>query len=292
MPISDQLQSTLQQVSDQVPMWFDVLLGFAGLWGLFLLLFGRRILRPSLAMTGLIAGSIAAGILGRQFVSGNEVVIFVIVGGVVGVLIGWLTYRLWMAVLLALMLALAVPWGVLAWYGAPPSPIEQRLQTMRDPNLGRDIIDAEAIGDSFAAEPPDDPANERIIDRSADADPNNGVIDRAARAGRNLWNELTEWWTQQVSPSVRWSAMTAAVIVAIGGFVVGLVMPELAASLATSLVGAVFVLGSVMRLSGRYMPAVDEWLPDGPRGVLLVAAALTLVGTLLQWTVLRRRSSD
>ncbi len=288
MPISQPLQDSLEQISQQAPLWLDVIVGFAGLWGVFLLLFGRRLVKPSLAMTGLLIGALAAGLIGRQFVTGNQVLIFVIGGGVVGMLVAWVMYRFWMAVILAAMLALAVPWGVLAWHGAPPSPIEQRVNQVKDPNFARNLVDANAIADRFSIEV-DDNGGPRIVEGSDEGEQGDNLLDRAGQAASDLGSELIDWWNHEVSSTVRWTAMTAAAIVLIAGFVVGLIMPELAASLATSLVGTAFVVVALSRLGGQYVPVVERWLPEGPRGLLLVMAAITAVGTLLQWTVLRPR---
>ncbi len=268
-------------------MWLDVIVALAGLWGVFLLLFGRRILRPSVAMTGLVLSALTAGLVGRQFFTGETVIVCVVVGGIIGVLVAWATYRLWMALLLAVMLALVVPWGVLAWHGAPPSPIEQRLGAVGDPDLGQRIADPSALGDHFAAAPPpsdgaapgDEPSQPTLMERAGDA---------ADELGR----ELRDWWINDVSAATRWTAMTATAAFAVGGFVVGLIVPELAAALATSLVGAGLILASVMRLTGRYATGLEEWMPAGPRMLLIVLGAMTVVGAVLQWTVLRRRGED
>jgi hypothetical protein len=237
-------------------------------------------------MTGLILGALGAGLAGRQLLEGNAVMVAIVIGGIVGLAIGWVTYRLWMAVLLAAMLGLAVPWGVLAWHGAPPSPIEQRIESMRDGNDVRNQVRELADAQSFTGGLGE--AGDDRLDNGNEP----GVFDRAGEAAGNLWGELRAWWVEDVDAGVRWTAMTAAAVVTVTGFVIGLILPELAASLATSLVGAALVMAAVVRLSGRYVGAVEQWIPAGPRGLLIGMGAMVVVGTLVQWTILRKRGES
>jgi hypothetical protein len=101
---------------------------------------------------------------------------------------------------------------------------------------------------------------------------------------------MRKWWAEDLDPAVRWSVMAAAAVVAVGGLVVGLVLPNLGAALAAALVGSILIGGVALRLTGRYLESVHEWLPSSPRRALIALGVMTVIGTLIQWTVTARRT--
>ena len=259
-----------------MPMWLDILIGAAALWGIFMWLFGRRLVRPSMAMTGLIIGAIVGGLVGRTFFAGNGVIIPIIVGGAVMALVIWATYRLWVAIMLAVMLAACTPWGVLAWKGEPFPQAQQSIkQAMHDAaQEAREAVTSER--------------SEASSDESSDED----LMTKLRSALDETWQALVEWWKNDLEGGTRTLIIIGSAAMAITGFLVGLVLPEFAASLAASLVGSCFVIFSVLRLTAEYAGKLHEYLPTTPRGVLLSVGIMTIIGALIQWTVLGRRADN
>ncbi|MFA7235357.1 MAG: hypothetical protein WC058_00715 [Phycisphaeraceae bacterium] len=281
MPISDDLRGMLEQISGQVPVWLDAAVAMAGIWGVFLWLFGGRIIKPSLAMSGLIAGALIGALVGRDLGGPEKVAIAVIVGGVIGAVIVWATYRVWVALLLATVLGLVAPWAVLAWHGQGGPELKQSIK-----EEVKGI--AEKGGEALAA----DSAN---ADESAEGTANHAaagkeLFDRMVEAVKRLTGELRDWWEQSVSASLRWSALAGGLMMAIAGLMLGLLMPELGASVVASISGATLMTAAALRLGGRYVPSMSEWLPDSPRRLLIALAVLAAVGALIQWTILRRKA--
>lgn len=298
MPISNEFANQFEQLSAALPVWFDILIGIAGLWGVFLWLFGRRIIRPTVTMAGLAGGAILAGAIGRTMTDGNAVIVFVIVGAIVGALATWMLFRIWMALLLAATLAAIAPWAVIAWEGVtpPPDPTADLKSTARDIiedgveqlNGGADD-EAEADGDlpSFLPRIFGNP-DEAEADEPPDEQP--GLARRLNDAAQAGWNNLKTWWHDDLSASARWLIVTAAAAMAISGLLIGLIFPNLGAAIVASLIGSGIVLSAVLRLGGKYLGDAADWLPGTPRGVLITVIAMTIAGALIQWTVLRPRA--
>ncbi|MHB1156508.1 MAG: hypothetical protein ACYC26_06680 [Phycisphaerales bacterium] len=281
MPISEDLRRMLEQISGQVPVWLDAAVAMAGIWGVFLWLFGRRIIKPSLAMSGLIAGALIGALVGRDLGGPEKVAIAVIVGGVIGAVIVWVTYRVWVALLLAMVLGLAAPWAVLAWHGQSGPALKQSIK-----EEVKGI--AEKGGEALAV----DSANtgESMEGTTNHAAARKELFDRMVEAVKRLTGELRDWWEQSVSASLRWSALAGGLMMAIAGLMLGLLMPELGASVVASISGAMLMTAAAARLGGRYVPSMSEWLPDSPRRLLIALVVLTAVGALIQWTILRRKA--
>jgi FtsH-binding integral membrane protein len=298
MPFGEQTRQTLDQVAAMMPIWLDVVIGFVVLWGIFLWLFGSRLLRPSLAMIGLIAAAILGGLFARDMGSNEKVAMVIVGAGVVGAMLVWVTFRLWIAVLLALTAGLIAPAFVLIIEGAaPPTEADQPLR-----EAGRDVVregmervgiddeDADgelraALDDAQADEAGDDPMAQTRADLQK-------LVNRAAEAAGQSWDELKRWWAEDIDAGVRWTATIVALMMAITGLIVGLIMPHFSAGLVTSFVGAALVIACVGRLLHRYVPAASDAWPQTPRTVMIVLAIATLVGGGLQWWNHRRAEKD
>ena len=297
MPVSEHFREQLEQLMAALPVWFDVLLGFAAIWGVFLWLFGRRIIRPSVTMFGLIAGAVACGIVGRRMGAGNSVVVFIIAGAVGGAIVTWLTFRIWMAALLAIMLASVAPWAVIAWEGieGPPNPIDDLKDTARQ--FIEDGVDELAPGSGELAPDGEDAApgnpfsrifNGGEADHDATDEQRPALLVRFADAARAGWENLRQWW-DELSGTAQALIFTASGVMALTGLLIGLIFPHLGASLAASLAGSAIVLSVVLRLGGKYL-STGDWLPSSPRAALIALGVLTIAGTLIQWTVLRPKA--
>lgn len=290
-----QIQGVAEQVRASLPMWLDFVLAFLGVWGIFLWLFGRRLVRPSMSMLGLVAGGLASGLIAREYTSGAVLAGWALGGGVAGGLLIWVTFRIWIGLTLAIMLGAATPWAVLAWEGAP-WPIEAG-QTLRDAaneaidNGTQQLMPGEHQGPADQQDPPkprDTDAGAADADAGADGGP--GVLDKLAALARDVTEDLRQWWAEDLDSSVRWLVTVVAGAVAVGGLTIGLLLPNLGASLAASLVGSALIGGVALRLTARYLEAAHDWLPSSPRAALITLAAMTIIGTVIQWTVTGRRT--
>lgn len=282
MPISGEFNQQLQQLADHIPVWLDVMIGFAGLWGLFMWLFGHRMIRPTVTITGLVAGAVIGGLIGRSMLEGNAAIMAAIGGGVVGAIATWMLFRIWMAVLLSVTLAAMAPWAVIAWEGVtpPPSPVTDLKETAKQ-MLDDGVEQLAADGKIIIGRPEND---EQAAEQNA------GLLRRFTEAAKAGWDNLRSWWTDELSGSARWLIITASAAMALGGLMVGLIFPNLAAATVASLIGASVLLSVVVRLGTKYLGEAGGWLPDSPRGALMVLIGMTVVGALIQWTILRPRA--
>lgn len=287
-----QIQGVAEQVRAALPMWLDVVLAFLGVWGVFLWLFGRRLVRPSITMLGLLAGGLAAGLIARSYTDGAVLAAWALGGGIAGGVLVWVTFRLWIGLALAIVLGAAAPWAVLAWEGAP-WPIEAG-QTIRDAANGAIDNGTQQLLPGEHEGPGDGDRGQRDDDHRADGDAaaagESGVFDKLAALTKDVASDLERWWNEDLGSSVRWLVMVVASVVAIGGLTIGLMLPNLGASLAAALVGSALMGGVALRLSGRYAEPVHEWLPSSPRSALIALGVMTIIGTLIQWTVTGRRT--
>jgi sugar phosphate permease len=73
---------------------------------------------------------------------------------------------------------------------------------------------------------------------------------------------------------------------------VGIALPQLAASVSTALLGVLLMMGGVVRLAGLMPESVAAWLPDTPRGTVVAVLGAAVIGALVQWTILRKRADS
>jgi len=292
----DQVRETASQLAASLPVWLDVGLAMLGLWGVFLWLFGRRLVRPTLAMLGLLSGGLTAGLIARQYADGATLAGWALGGGIAGGLFIWITFRIWIALALAVVLGAATPWAVLAWEGAP-WPVEAG-QSIRDAageaiDEGRERLGEHLPGGAGAEEETEAADGDGGSSGEGEGEEEReGVLAKLAALGGEVWGDLSRWWTEELDGAVRWSIVAGAAIVAVGGLIVGLILPNLGSSLAAALVGSVLVGGVVLRLTGRYLESVHDWLPSSPRGALIALVAATVIGTMIQWTLTGRRADS
>lgn len=286
MPISGEFNQHLQQLANHIPMWVDVMIGFAGLWGLFMWLFGHRMIRPTVTITGLVAGAVIGGLIGRSMLEGNAVVFAAIGGGVVGAIATWMLFRIWMAVLLAVTLAAMAPWAVIAWEGVtpPPSPVADLKETAKqilEDGMDNLAPNGESDGPIIFGRPEND---------EQAAEQNEGLAKRITEAAKAGWENLRTWWSDELSGSARWLIITASAAMALSGLMIGLIFPNLGAATVASLIGSIVLLSAAVRLGTKYLGDAGSWLPSSPRGMLIGLLAMTVVGALIQWTILRPRA--
>jgi hypothetical protein len=284
MPGADQIAELFNHLADVAPIGFDLLMGLVGVWGIFLWLFGRRIIRPSFAIAGLLGGA-ALGALASRGLNIPMLALATIGGAVLGALVLWVTSRVWTALLLAVVLAAAAPWAVLAWHNQSFPIAGQHLKDTAK-QLISDGVDS--LHNQSGAQGAQEGA---AVNNASTA--SQSASDFAAElldAFRQTGQQLADWWNNDLLPPTRWAILTVAAAMAFTGLLLGLVMPTLASSLIGSLSGSVLMLLAAFRIATRYLADVTDWLPHTPRLTLIILASVTLIGTILQWTILRPRA--
>ena len=227
-----------------------------------LLLLGAKLARVAVAAVGLVLGSVAATVLTAEHFPPAVTLGVVIGSGVAGFLLAILMFRVWMALSCAVILGLAVPMGCLAWTGAPP------LQERAGPETGEDQMIKINAPDTDQADPDFQQQIRRILEQ--------------------VRKDLAAHWKSLGAATHRTIFLTAALGCVIG-LITGLIFPYLAASIQTSLIGAALLTAcgtAMFRLNHIDLPGVLS----SSRGLLITVGLITLLGLMLQWTILRRRA--
>lgn len=287
----EQVQQTLTNLQEQLPMWMDVIAALVGFWGLLMWLFGRKLIKASVTVTGLVLGAALGALLFRwQNPELSHKWMYWSAGGaLIGAVAFYLLLRLWMAVTLALIVGLIAPVAFAAWQGTA----DDNAQQLGDA-IGQSIKEgADALAEG--AERIVGQAREGIggvIDPDGDTEPANErtLAERFDEVVRRLLDSIGQWWSGMDSAS-RWVMSALALMGAVIGLVVGLILPGVTSSLVTSLVGSGLMLITLHHLGGRYAESLAANLPDKPGAILLTLGAATVIGTFFQW-MFSRRSAD
>ena len=285
-PLAAQLEAwsaKWQELSQQVPVWGDVLIGLIGAYGILLWLFGRRLVRPTFTVTGMLAGLVVVAVIFRQQLSQLNVIPWLVLAAVGGGLVAWVLYRLWMALLLAAALAIAAPWSIAVWQATQPPDVAdqlaeqgQALVEQNVPNLG-DLIEL----------PAPDAGDEG---KSSEVSSSDTLADQIAEAIQQIIDQWRQWWAD-LGKGGQWTFASVGLGGVAVGLAVGLITPNFAAALLTSMLGAMLAIGAMLRLGGVYLPKVMESVPTEGRGLWVVAAAAVVVGVTVQW-IFHLRSAD
>ena len=285
-PLAAQLEawsSNWQELSQQVPVWGDVLIGLIGAYGILLWLFGRRLVRPTFTVAGMVAGLVVVAVILRQQLSQLNVIPWLVLAAVGGGLVAWVLYRLWMAILLAAALAIAAPWSVAVWQATPPPNVADQLAKQGQafveqnvPNLG-DLIEL----------PAGDADNDGT---SSEASSSDTLADQIAEAIEQIIDQWRQWWAD-LGKGGQWTFASVGLGGVAVGLAVGLITPNFAAALLTSMLGAMLAIGAILRLGSVYLPKAMEAVPTEGRWLWVVAAAAVVVGVTVQW-IFHLRSAD
>ncbi|MEM1027184.1 MAG: hypothetical protein AAGJ38_03790 [Planctomycetota bacterium] len=307
------------ELMQSMPAAWTVLLGLALVLGLVLWVFGGRLAEKGAMLTGFVLGGLGAAALAAGIVTGTVptesageavtpdssshglwVLAIAIGGALAGVLLAWLLFRFWMGATAAVLLAAVVPIVAMIWTGNPP-PMSS-IQGAQEVTL-----DAMGAGES-------DPEAQRLRDRALEElseveDPEAlSTKEKAALAAdalfdrdqfyadlQSVWrqqvDEVKVWW-QEMSPGARRFLMAGAGVGAVVGLLLGLILPGVAASLQTAMVGALLILFAGRTLMLKYVPGSEALLPGSWRGVLLTLGLITLLGVLIQWTLRKKKDDD
>ncbi|MEM9882209.1 MAG: hypothetical protein AAF800_04755 [Planctomycetota bacterium] len=322
---------TFAELMQAMPAAWTLLLGVGLLVGLVLWVFGGRLAQKGVMLTGFFAGGLGAAALAAGLTAnpgaaaelseatgqaveisggsgGGVWVLGIGIGGAIaGVLLAWLLFRFWMAATAGALLAAVVPLAALVWQGSGPAlTAVQETQDVTLEALGAGESDpaAEAIRRRLAgdAEPgeiagPPLPATHADAAEAGDPETAGGLFDRRRFVDglASVWarqvEEVKLWWSELPAGTRRF-LVAGAGVGGVVGVVLGLVLPGIAASLQSAMVGSVLLLACGRGLLLAYVPGVGGVLPDSWRGVLLTLGLITLLGVLIQWTLRKRQDDD
>lgn len=308
------------ELMQAMPAAWTAVLGVALVVGLVLWVFGGRLAKNGVMLTGFVAGGLGAATLAAGLSVGSDAVtageggastalsggngLWIlgtgIGGAIAGVLLAALLFRFWMAGVTAVLLAAVVPIAGMIWEGnGPPLPSIESAQSV--------TLDALGAGDSLP-EADQLRAAQEAGERGATADTPTDRFGAATEMADALFDqqkfidglsavwatqveEVKLWWSE-MEPGARRFLVAGAGAGALVGLVLGLVMPMVAASLQSAMIGSVLILFAGRTLLLKYVPGAGGVLPDNWRGVLLSLGLITVLGVLIQWTLRKKKSDD
>lgn len=278
--------------------------------GLVLWMMGKRIARTACAICGLVLGAIGGFVLARAMSDQGAMLLPLVIGGALaGALLAGLLFRVWIALSGAVLLALVAPAAVLVWQGTPVEPIapeQGSAETAEQPAEGEAVDLPTSITDAFRESMKGDlPFGTNETEQPAaetgaadDAEAADGadmaqVMEAAAEAARAWYEQqlalVSEWWSQ-LGSATRGTIYTTAAIGAGVGLLLGLLLPYVAASLESALVGSLLLLLAGRELTALHAPEAAAWFPQSPRMVVVWLGLITILGFAIQWTVFGRRA--
>ena len=226
--------------------------------GLVIWLLGGRLAKSGFSVFGLLGGGLGAYVISRQFGQDSTVMWWVMIGSIAGFGLGWGLVRVWTAIGCAFLLAILAPVLHLAGQGQPLPPM-LHTDTVRQ-------VQYESFQDNAVSH------DHQVI--------------RILRQKQRLFHA---WWSDLQGGF----KLTSAILFGVGGFVgliAGLMYPQPSAKVGSAAVGASVCLISLELLCERYTPSISSWFPQTSNIMLILLGLITMVGLLLQWTILKPKA--
>lgn len=256
------------------------------IWGVLLLLFGAKLLRPMIVLAALLTGVLIGVVVARTWVPQTPLWVAAAVGGVLGVVAGALLYR--PAVATASACVGAVVGALVAWTVIAGGALDSQP---RDTGHGLVAHSRETAITGDGAR-----SSAQLLDivttQPVDARETSGqspVAASAATVGDRILRDVSELFsrgatrvraafssTAQAYRTLLFGCIATGAVI---GFIAGLLATTTVARILTSCAGAgLTMLGAVPLLAlAGYAP-----LPPGPRAWLICMGAFALVGVVLQ----------
>lgn len=296
----ERLAATAAAGLDALPWGAHALAAAALIAGLIMWLSGRKFVRPLYALLFALLGA-AIGFAGPSAVGvSTDPYLGLGIGLLVGFLISAIVYRFTMALTLAGVAAVVAPMVA----AAAINIAEARAASDGFPNP--DTVVADLLGEG-----PEDESifgtNEPPITSGADAQPSEnsqdaGMLDgletaaveasiRIRRVALALWSDAIDRF--DAMPPLHRLLMLVALLAGAGaGFALGFSFPGKVAAIATAFVGAAVWLGGASWMATLMSVPPTRLGLATPLSWLLVWLAVSIAGTLIQWTALRPRADE
>lgn len=255
--------------------WMDAVSVWIAVCGLFIWLFGGKIVKPSLAFVGLLMGGGLIGLIGLSFFPTTPIALWFIGGAVVGAVAFFILHRLIMGLLIGLTMALVLPVGVSLMQ-------EQSMPDFTAPIQEIGIQVREKLSEGVRKS---ESTNIAAIAYSDLKDIIGAGISKTKES-------FGDWWTG-LSGGARAMVSTAAAGGLILGMLIGMALPGLGGMLATACIGWFYILLGTMHLGHSYLPeSVMNWVPSSSSGLVWLIAGGTLIGLIIQWRILRQPADE
>ncbi len=250
--------------------WFDAFFGFVAAFGVLMWLFGRKMIRQALTVTGLLIGAVAGFSLAQIYLKEWNPLWWMLAAAVVAGIASYCLYRIAMSAIIACSLALLSPWAVAAWQNIPmpqfDEPIRDISQNVQE-NIKKEVETIQAGGA-----------------------PGDGEtwFETLGQGVRQLYDVTGKWW-EATGPDNRMTLGSMAVGGAVVGVAIGLLFPNFGAMLVTSFAGVVMMGAAFARLAIAHAPGLAEYAPSSSRTLLICLMSMTAAGLFVQWRMFRQR---
>lgn len=276
--------------------------------GLLLWLSGRRFLRPGFILLGAIGGAACLVAAHRSLDLGFDGWIPLAVGLVGGALVGWLFFRVLVAQALGLVGCVGLVFAVATMVENVPKtdldpPEQEQVQseaspTAAAPDQDRSRQTHEAIVALLLRQKIEDlrawamDEKSRAAENAQTGDAAGTALSApdvartfAVRVGEQAWR----FWNDDLDPRGRAALLLSAALGYLGGFVLGLALPQKASAITTAMIGPAIWLPAGIWLSERFGAAVERFTPTSPRTWLIMWLCLSIAGAAFQLMGLRQR---
>lgn len=257
--------------------WFDAVVAWAGVMGLVLWAFGRRLVKPMFIVMGLGSGALVASGIGLEMGFGQGAILWAAGGALVGAVAGFALWRVGVGLTVAIAAAV-IGAAVAMTVTQTPAPALDPAIAQAQTDFQKDMASA-AVDDIHA---------NVTADHTADAVP---LARPFAKAADPVGKALADWWGSS-SAGARWIVAVSALGAGMLGFVLGMIFAERFAAAVMALCGAVMMLPAAAWVVGQLPEGVAAWVPRSMVGVGVVLGVLTVIGAVIQWTVFRKATDS
>ncbi len=299
--------------------WYDALLFFLASMGLMAWLFGRKLVRPAITVFGMAVGATTAWSIVRINWPDTSSTVYVIAAAILSAVVFFMLWRIGIALVMAVATAVVAPWILMIVQGqTPPAILPHVEEAIRDVN--EQYLDArikpkkEEEGEQKEGDRDENKNGENRTKMKEDmvqiknmvGAMDEGISKSLGALNSFIWGDgeskhddqggdgdghRTEAEEDQgsavggagLSSGEKWIMGSVCIGGAAVAFVIALLLPNLAASLVTSLLGVLMMSMGVNKL-GDKVELLGDILPTTPRGGMYAILGLTIIGTLLQWT--------
>jgi hypothetical protein len=289
--------SDLNQTLQELPWAGFIVLCLVIATGLILWAAGRRVLRPALAVIGLMVGAGVGLMIGASLGLGVGVYVAAMVCGAVAACIFALGYRLAVAMVTMTLFVIASPMAVMTAAeiqakragrtvaeGEIHNPITDELTAWLDEHgVPATSLPSEAAARSAAESVTDTLARAKTALSKSLGQTEAARVEWIERFGTSLSNSCKQWW-EHTPPKIRPTLTLSAVIGGIVGLLLGIVAPSLSASIVTALGGSMLWLTGTRVVALRLGVHDSDWLPASSLGWMALWLITTVAGLVIQWT--------